>query len=496
MFEHNLPQGDNSRVSIKSLLVLYAISVFTFAAVASAQPAIDFTSLGSGRNYYQGSSYSLGWNFTTNQDVSVNGLAFYDDLADGLSASHEVGIFDGTTCDKITSTTVETSDPLTGFFRFHDITPVVLTAGKKYYIAAVTGTARYAIDVTPLTVDPSITFGGFSIFGSTQPTTTLSCPNGSQSPGFHGDFGPNFRIGTSGPAATPTPDPQATPDTRRATATVVLCNRGPQPGDYFQCTATVGPTDNQQPPPSGIVSFSTTDSKGSFPFGTTCQLQLNQSPQTTSFCSVTYANTSLGVGTVVPVIADYQGDSIYAPSSNSGKLPKTTVARLPKKPLVCFSEKKDACKGLNAIIDPLQFRPDGIGYITTSYFGPIQSKSSPALLPRSIRAPSRSGDIAAQIDLSVRAKDNAELNSIDLLSTFRGKLKNGLGIASSKFKLKFAEVKDVTLTPKALAKEFIQALANSGVTSVNVQVTVKVLRKGDLGIKTTKSTVSVPVSAS
>ena len=488
-------QHFTSKFNLKSLFTISLFGALTLAATSSAQPALDFSSLGNGRDYYQG-SYSLGWNFTTNQDVSVNALAFYDDLTNGLTSSHEVGIFDGTTCEKITSTTVDPSDPLSGFFRYHDITPVVLTAGKKYYIAAVTGTEKYAIDVTTLNVDPSITFGGFSIFGSTQTTNTLQCPNGSQADGFHGDFGPTFRIGTGGPAATPTPDPQATPDTRRATATVVLCNRGPQPGDYFQCTATVGPTDNQQPPPSGIVKFSTTDSKGSFPFGTSCQLGLNQSPQTTSFCTVTYANTTLGAGTVVPVIADYQGDSIYLPSSNSGKLPKTTVARLPKKPLVCFSEKKDACKGLNAIIDPLQFRPDGIGYITSSYYGPLQSKTSPAIMPRSIRAPARSGDIAVQIDLSVRASDNAPLNSLDSLSAFKSKLKNGLGIASSKFKLKFAEVKDVTLTPKTPAKNFIQALVNSGVSSVNVQVIVKVIRKGDIGIKTSKSTVAVPVSAS
>ena len=302
--------------------------------------------------------------------------------------------------------------------------------------------------------------------------------------------------GTTVPAPTATPDPNATPDSRRASGVAVICNRGPQPGDYFQCTATVSAADTQPPNPSGIVSFSTTDSKGSFPFGTTCLLGHSQMAGNTSFCVATYANPTLSIGTVVPVIAEYQGDATYQPSSNSGKLPKTTVARIPSKPKVCFSEKQDACKGLNAIIDPLQFRPDGIGYITTSYFGPLNSNQSSRRISRGLAAPKRKGDVAVQIDLQVRSKENADLGAVAALQSFNKNLKSGLTIASTRFKLKFAEVKDITLTPKSAAISFIQAAASAGVTTLNVQIQVRVLRVGDQAVKISKTVAAVPVSAS
>ena len=134
------------------------LSILLAAGRLHAQtPALDFSSLGTCFDYSQG-TYSLGWSFSTTQNVSVSALGFYDDLKNGLSASHDVGIYNASNCALLAATTVTPSDPLTGFFRYHNIAPVTLPAGGQYLIAAVTGTEKYAVSVTSLTVHPSVTF--------------------------------------------------------------------------------------------------------------------------------------------------------------------------------------------------------------------------------------------------------------------------------------------------------------------------------------------------
>jgi hypothetical protein len=111
---------------------------------------------------------------------------------------------------------------LVGSFRYHAITPITLTAGKSYYAAAVTGTDAY-LGFATLTIDPSITFLGFAIFGDTQTTSSLQCPNGVASlPGFPGDFGPGFLIGSSNLVTPKTPltdPPTVTVEARKVTLT-------------------------------------------------------------------------------------------------------------------------------------------------------------------------------------------------------------------------------------------------------------------------------------
>lgn len=190
------------------LLIVFSLHLVSLK-VSAQEDALNFTSLGSGSNFQQG-SYSLGWSFTTLQSVSVSALGFYDDLKNGLTQNHDVGIYDAHDCTLLASTTVRPSDPLSGFFRFRQITPVTLAADRTYYIAAVTGSEPYAIAVSSLQVSSSISFIGFSIFGNTQSTSTLQCPNGVQSPGFNGDFGPSFQIGGTGIADIVTPQTRLT----------------------------------------------------------------------------------------------------------------------------------------------------------------------------------------------------------------------------------------------------------------------------------------------
>src|SRR5437660_1277450 len=108
---------------------------------------------------------TLGWQFTTNSPVTVDGLGYYDFAGDGLAVPHEVGIFDaGGTL--LTSTIVApgTTDPLIGSFRYAPITPFSLAAGQTYTIGGTTdrrgndsGFDLWLYNVSPLPSDPSIT---------------------------------------------------------------------------------------------------------------------------------------------------------------------------------------------------------------------------------------------------------------------------------------------------------------------------------------------------
>ena len=189
------------RITLRAACALFgAFALLTapaFAQGPAQEIALDFISLGDGFDYQQG-SYSLGWRFTANRDIKVTDLGFYDAKKDGLTESHKVGIYDVATQQLLASTTVAPSDPLTGFFRYHPITPVTLRGGRDYYIVAVTGTEQYAVGVSDLIVNPAISFGGFAVDYSTSSATDLSYPDTYQA-GYHGDFGPSFKVANANP---------------------------------------------------------------------------------------------------------------------------------------------------------------------------------------------------------------------------------------------------------------------------------------------------------
>jgi uncharacterized delta-60 repeat protein len=188
------------------VLTAFSLSSIPLKAQQATEEALDFASLGSGFDYTQG-SYTLGWRFTAKTNAKVTALGFYDDKKNGLTQSHPVGIYDVQTRQLLASTTVLPSDPLTGFFRYHSISPVTLVAGRDYYVMALTWSEHYAVGVTTLIVSPQITFVGFA---GTNPAdykqTTLRFPDQDQdNPGFHGDFGPSFKLASSGPQFTGVP---------------------------------------------------------------------------------------------------------------------------------------------------------------------------------------------------------------------------------------------------------------------------------------------------
>ncbi|MGM3308258.1 DUF4082 domain-containing protein [Anabaena sp. WFMT] len=139
-------------------------------------------------------NWSLGFKFTTNQDVAVNQLGFYDDLKNDLTETHDVGIFDdlGTL---LVSGTVKPGDALDGWFRYTSIPTTILDAGKTFFIAATTGSENYTWNPINFTVDPAINYVT-DVFSS---SSTLVFPDQGSSTVSQGFFGPNFKYTTSVP---------------------------------------------------------------------------------------------------------------------------------------------------------------------------------------------------------------------------------------------------------------------------------------------------------
>lgn len=97
---------------------------------------------------------TVAWLFTPTKNITVDSLAYYDELGDGLARAHDVGIFRESDLALLTSLTVPagtaatfvqnpatfTLDP-NGGFRFAALaTPLQLTAGVRYALSATTGT--------------------------------------------------------------------------------------------------------------------------------------------------------------------------------------------------------------------------------------------------------------------------------------------------------------------------------------------------------------------
>lgn len=113
---------------------------------------------------------------------------------------------------------------------------------------------------------------------------------------------------------------------KRPTATQVICNRGPNPTDTSECTATVGDAGAPpRPTPKGKVSFTTTT--GSFALGSSCTLQPTPLSPGVASCSVTYYPSG---GGFPEVTATYEGDDTHASSSGATSfllgVPVTTAA--------------------------------------------------------------------------------------------------------------------------------------------------------------------------
>ncbi|MBI4916480.1 MAG: DUF4082 domain-containing protein [Acidobacteria bacterium] len=106
----------------------------------------------------------VGYRFTVANSVQVSDLGVWNQDTStggaGLSASHQVGIWDGSQT-LIASTTVTTSGTVNGSWTYASITPVVLNPGQTYTIGALypgNDNDSYLSGCSTLTMAAGVTF--------------------------------------------------------------------------------------------------------------------------------------------------------------------------------------------------------------------------------------------------------------------------------------------------------------------------------------------------
>lgn len=172
----------------KSALIAFGLMACTLAGRAAPIDAVTISG-----NYAD--SYgpiNVGFEFTLSQTTTISALGVWDNLGDGLSASHDVGIWN-LTGSLLASTTVAagTGATLDNGFRFNDISPLTLVAGTYVALATFANSAdSWAYDGT-INTAAGVTWNS----DAWNYQSTLSAPtNFNPQPGY---FGANFQIGTA-----------------------------------------------------------------------------------------------------------------------------------------------------------------------------------------------------------------------------------------------------------------------------------------------------------
>ena len=145
-----------------------------------------------------------GWQFTARSDIRISALGIYDDpgvydggfIGNGLLEQHTIGIWEVSNHSSPLGSSLipaGTVAPLVNGFRYVNISPLELLAGRDYVIAATYQaqdwtTGDYTRNPAPgMTISPEINFGGYRSSGS----SVLVFPQ-TYNPGIWYGFGPNF----------------------------------------------------------------------------------------------------------------------------------------------------------------------------------------------------------------------------------------------------------------------------------------------------------------
>jgi hypothetical protein len=145
--------------TIKTSTVLAILGCVAFGNTKQAQAQTALNSVVASTHSLN-NDWSLGWEFTLNNNINVTNLGVYDQNGDGLTSSHDVGIFRVSDGALLTSTTIVTTDTLDSGFRYKPVSNTLLTTGQSYRIAAVYtlgGTDQYP-GISSYTADGAINF--------------------------------------------------------------------------------------------------------------------------------------------------------------------------------------------------------------------------------------------------------------------------------------------------------------------------------------------------
>jgi len=170
-------------------------------AVSAAQMfAIESVSGNTGGTPAAGSVH--GWDFVSSTDIMVTDLGLYDNLDNGMSIDHDIGIFDSSGT-LLGSGTISkgTGDTLIDHFRYVDINDVFVTAGSTYtlaYYSATSSSDSLFTYASTVTLASNITINnarwGYAS-GLSVPANTTAADR----------IGPNFIFTTD--VAAPVPEP-------------------------------------------------------------------------------------------------------------------------------------------------------------------------------------------------------------------------------------------------------------------------------------------------
>lgn len=177
-------------------LVVCLVAISADASAAPV-PAINFTSF---TTYSGDGPWTLGFQFSTNGAIDVSQLGAFDLNQDGFVVNHNVGLWDASG-NLLASTTVTSTDPLNGLFRYANISPVLLNAGQNYYVGAdgYGGSFdTYALTASDLTTASEINY----IHSAFNQGVSLAFPSSSDVNNASGYYGANFTFGS---AAVPEP---------------------------------------------------------------------------------------------------------------------------------------------------------------------------------------------------------------------------------------------------------------------------------------------------
>ncbi len=175
------------QLSVACVAVLFATAGQVHAGII----ALDFTG---GVTATESRDTMIGWQFTVNQDVTVEELGWYDYALDGLAESHQVGIWTEAEV-LVTSAVIQsgTASPLVGQWRLESVTPVQLFAGTDYRIGGLktSDTERFLSRSAVATTVPEITFLDRRAYDF---TSTFGFPTFSNGNDPAALFGPTFTI--------------------------------------------------------------------------------------------------------------------------------------------------------------------------------------------------------------------------------------------------------------------------------------------------------------
>ena len=177
----------------KILRAVVVTSAFLLSLSSLAGAATLALTSVEGVHYTSGGDQLYGWIFSVNTPITVTSLGVYDEGSDGLSISHDVGIYRQSDQVLLGSTTVPsgTVGTLIDTFRFESVSPFSLATGT--YVIVMTmpfGTSDLQVaEATSFTTASEITYVNSAFDGGSALAFPNPAFNGAFAPGM---FGPNF----------------------------------------------------------------------------------------------------------------------------------------------------------------------------------------------------------------------------------------------------------------------------------------------------------------